>query len=298
MPVRVNFEDFTRIVTSFDLKKFLLKLKILKEGFFVLENYSLPQTVRCKDDMGDLDPVAALERRQEVILQRLRGLETVLQGLKDTYKTSAMPPNSSGSKSVKRSTGKPVDLGDGVLDLVISADPDQVPYSIFVMFQLLQEKFRVRGSTHVHSSVTSKCATNLFPSGDGRSDYQIILTLIWKKVPNGPELMVNPSKQSAIQGEVNIVRYIRRLLDSTAEAEDPATMATCDEVLDLVQLRIIDGNNKERDSALRTLNSRLGRTSWLVGDSVSSADIAAWSGINQCKLSADLPGNVKKWFKA
>lgn len=71
--------------------------------------------------------------------------------------------------------------GDGVLDLVISADPDQVPYSIFVMFQLLQEKFRVRGSTHVHSSVTSKCATNLFPSGDGRSDYQIILTLIWKK---------------------------------------------------------------------------------------------------------------------
>lgn len=47
-PVRVNFEDFTRIVTSFDLKKFLLKLKILKEGFFVLENYSLPQTVRCK----------------------------------------------------------------------------------------------------------------------------------------------------------------------------------------------------------------------------------------------------------
>lgn len=60
--------------------------------------------------MGDLDPVAALKRRQEVILQRLRGLETVLQGLKDTYKTSAMPPNSSGSKSVKRSTGKPVDL--------------------------------------------------------------------------------------------------------------------------------------------------------------------------------------------
>lgn len=60
--------------------------------------------------MGDLDPVAALERRQEVILQRLRGLETVLQGLKATYKTSATPPVSSGSKSVKRSTGKPVDL--------------------------------------------------------------------------------------------------------------------------------------------------------------------------------------------
>lgn len=68
--------------------------------------------------MGDLDPVAALERRQEVILQRLRGLETVLQGLKDTYKTSAMPPNSSGSKSVKRSTGKPVDLVRNILTIV------------------------------------------------------------------------------------------------------------------------------------------------------------------------------------
>ncbi|XP_061191156.1 aminoacyl tRNA synthase complex-interacting multifunctional protein 2-like [Saccostrea echinata] len=253
----------------------------------------------CSTD--DLDPVTALERRQEVILQRLEGLKNVLQGLKSRYKSPDTPSASVTSKAPsasKRAAGKPMDLGDGVLDLVVNADPDQVPFSLFVMFKLLQEKFRVRGVTHVHSSVTSKCATNLFPPSDGRCDYQIILTLIWKKVSNGPELMVNPLRQSVIQGEVNIVRYLRRLLDPSAETEDPVTLATCDELLDLVQSRLIDGNNKERDAALRTLNARLGRSSWLVGDSLSSADIAAWSGINQSKLSSDLPVNVKKWFKA
>lgn len=117
-------------------------------------------------------------------------------------------------------------------------------------------------------------------------------------VPSGPELMVNPAKQSLIQGEVNIVRYLRRLLDPAAEAEDPITMATCDEVLDLVQLRVLDGNHKERDAALRTLNSRLGRNPWLVGNSPSTADITTWSAIKQCKLSADLSANVKKWFSS
>jgi aminoacyl tRNA synthase complex-interacting multifunctional protein 2 len=110
--------------------------------------------------------------------------------------------------------------------------------------------------------------------------------------------MVTPSRQSVIRGEVNVIRYIRRLLDPSAETQDPVTMAVCDEVLDLVQSRLMEGSSKERDSALRTLNSRLGRTSWLVGNSMSSADIAAWSGINHCKMSADLPANVKKWFKA
>lgn len=122
--------------------------------------------------------------------------------------------------------------------------------------------------------------------------------LSYSAVPSGPQLVVSPLRQSVIQGEVNMIRYIRRLLDPTAETRDPVTMAICDEVLDLVQSRLIDGNSKERDAALRTLNSRLGRTSWLVGNSMSSADIAAWSGINHCKLAADLPANVKKWFKA
>ena len=71
--------------------------------------------------------------------------------------------------------------GDGVLDIVVSADPEHVPYSVLVMLKLLQEKFRVRSSTHTHSSVTAKCPTYLTPSSNDRSNYQIILTLIWKK---------------------------------------------------------------------------------------------------------------------
>lgn len=87
--------------------------------------------------MGDLDPVAALERRQEVILQRLRGLETVLQGLKATYKTSTTPPVSSGSKSVKRSTGKPVDLVRNMFKHCMDFQYLIIPFNSFPHLYLL-----------------------------------------------------------------------------------------------------------------------------------------------------------------
>lgn len=87
--------------------------------------------------MGDMDPVAALERRQEVILQRLRGLETVLQGLKATYKTSTTPPVSSGSKSVKRSTGKPVDLVRNMFNHCMDFQYIVVPFNSFPHLYLI-----------------------------------------------------------------------------------------------------------------------------------------------------------------
>ena len=60
--------------------------------------------------MNELDPVTALERRQEIILKKLEGLNKVLEGLKSSYKTSETPTASSGSKTAKRSAGKPLDL--------------------------------------------------------------------------------------------------------------------------------------------------------------------------------------------
>jgi aminoacyl tRNA synthase complex-interacting multifunctional protein 2 len=66
-----------------------------------------------------------------------------------------------------------------------------------------------------------------------------------------------------------------------------------DSMLDL-HSTLRNGNNKERAAVLRTLNSKLGKNEWLVGSSVSLADIVLWSGI--VANSLDAPGNVKKWL--
>lgn len=58
----------------------------------------------------DLDTVTSLERRQEVILQRLECLKNVLQGLKSKYKTPDTPDTSVTSNLNNRPAGKPMDL--------------------------------------------------------------------------------------------------------------------------------------------------------------------------------------------
>lgn len=72
---------------------------------------------------------------------------------------------------------------------------------------------------------------------------------------------VNPLRQTHISGEVNIVRYISRLfpLSSPYNYEASGTFAAITEVdhmLDQLARQLADGNNKERQAALRQLNGR------------------------------------------
>ena len=263
----------------------------------------------------ETDPLAALERKQNEIFNRLNGLKDMVNQLSTKYKSNIDMTSSKGvmtsSKTVQvqgsesdQSTvplvsQQKVDLGDVIHDLVVSADPESPPLSLLVLYKVASEKFKVFASTFVHSSVIKMPPSlqNVFQNGDrsSREGNDVAFTLVWKKVENGPTLMVNPQNQTLIEGESNIARYIQRLLNPDFDRCVVAS-TKIDEWLDLAE-QYVRGNKKENAAVLKSLNSKLGSSEWLVGNSVSLADIVMWSVVNQGKAQKDSPANVKNWLK-
>ena len=107
--------------------------------------------------------------------------------------------------------------------------------------------------------------------------------------------MVSPSEQTPIQGEANIARFLARLLRPPYDDTDIIRATEIDNLVDLAY-PLTKGNNKERAAVLRTLNAKLGKSAWLVGDEITLADIVLWGAIMQTGQFEGAPGNVKKWL--
>ena len=108
-------------------------------------------------------------------------------------------------------------------------------------------------------------------------------------------MMLSPNIQTRVYGEANVARYLARLLNPAYDAGDIVTAAETDQWLDCAT-QVIHGNNKERASVLRLINSRLGKHAWLVGSGLTLADIVLWSALQQCKMTQAVSGNVKQWL--
>lgn len=108
-------------------------------------------------------------------------------------------------------------------------------------------------------------------------------------------MMLSPNVQTRVYGEANVARYLARLLNPAYDAVDVVTAAEIDHWLDQAT-QVIHGNNKERAAVLRMINARLGKHPWLVGSDLTLADIVMWSGLQQCKMTQAIPGNVKRWL--
>ena len=108
-------------------------------------------------------------------------------------------------------------------------------------------------------------------------------------------MMLSPNIQTQIYGEANVARYLARLINPAFYMADIVTAVEVDNWLDHAT-QVIHGSNKERAGVLRTINARLGRHSWLVGSSLTLADVVMWSALQQCKMTQAVPGNVKKWL--
>ncbi|XP_060074841.1 myb-like protein X isoform X2 [Ylistrum balloti] len=238
--------------------------------------------------------VAALESKQTAILQRLGELKGVLEQLNKKYGSATTVSSSTTSSTM-------ILPGGVVHDIVINADPENPPVIVFVLFTLLKERCRVYGSSLVHSSVVSvpDQLRNVFSDQDNncpRGSHQVAITLIWKKVENGPNLIVSPHNQTTIQGEVNIARYIMRLINQNYDNSDPVASTQIDEWLDSAQQQLHHGNVKQKAAAVKSLNARLGRNDWLVGSEMSLADMVMWAALFQTNQMSNAPNNVKKWL--
>jgi aminoacyl tRNA synthase complex-interacting multifunctional protein 2 len=255
---------------------------------------------------GDtVDPVILeLEKRQASIIARLEQLKNQVDELTQNQAGDAKTVPSSGAVWSINGTlqcSDSVVAGDTIRDIVINANPANPPYSLFILQQMLAKQYKVLSSSYAHSSAldVSDKLRNIYATNGiagNRNQHQFAFTLIWKDVSPSPSLMVQPQKQTLIQGEAAVARYLARLLQPSYENGSIIIATEIDSMLDLAS-QLLRGNKSEKAAVMKALNGRLGRSQWLVGNSLSLADIVVWSAIQQSGQTATAPSNVSKWLK-
>lgn len=261
---------------------------------------------RVSADGSTLDHVEELEMRQEKILAKLADLRRTLDELTEKYGARPAVVDAGVTKTLSSEVkqvpsakvGSP--FGSGIHDIVINADPSSPPLSLFVAFEMLKQTYKVLATSYVHSSVKDldRRLCDIVRNGSQvtRGDHQIALSLVWKQVDDGPELVVSPSKQFIIQGEVNIIRYINRIMNPSFDSEDILLATTFDDWLDIAEKQLLNGNSKQRTAAVKSLNNRLKKNEFLIGLEMSLADVVMWSALHQSQEADGAPDNVQKWM--
>lgn len=110
-----------------------------------------------------------------------------------------------------------------------------------------------------------------------------------------PVLRVNPSQQTPIIGECNIARYMARLLSPSYDAKDAATSTQIDMLVDLADGQL-STDAIQKGNFLKTISGHLGKSQWVLGESLTVADIVLWSALHQSKLVGQAPDNVTRWI--
>jgi len=112
-------------------------------------------------------------------------------------------------------------------------------------------------------------------------------------VKHGASLIVNPCKQTPILGEVNIARYLARLLTPRYD-DDIVTATQIDSILDHAAA-VLHGS--DTSAIVKSLGQLLARKRWFVGNERPSlADIVMWSAVKQRCSDAMVPDNVCQWL--
>ncbi|XP_043091481.1 aminoacyl tRNA synthase complex-interacting multifunctional protein 2 isoform X2 [Puntigrus tetrazona] len=263
------------------------------------------------DGNGEVDPaLQALEDRQDEVLRRLQELKATVDGLAKTVTTpdadldastlSSAPaqPAFRGTAHLDSLLGK--DLG-ALRDVVINANPAHPPLSLLVLHGLLCQRYQVLSSVHVHSSVSAvpppllSCLGPRHRDSYARQRFQLGFTLIWKDVAK-LQMKFNTQSMCPIEGEANVARFLFRLLG--AAPQDPVAATQMDGWIDMAVFQLAEGGSKERAAVLRSLNSALGRSPWLVGQELSLADIVCACCVLRAGPAASAPANVQHWLKS
>nr|XP_034988123.1 aminoacyl tRNA synthase complex-interacting multifunctional protein 2 isoform X2 [Zootoca vivipara] len=258
----------------------------------------------------EVDPaLQALESRQEDILKRLYELKAAVDGLSKMIQTPDADfdatniiqadehiPLSASAAELDNLLGK--DYG-ALKDIVINANPDHPPLSLLILHCLLCERYKILSAVHTHSSVKSvpenllKCFGD-HPKKQSRHEYQLGFTLIWKDVPKS-QMKFSVQTMCPIEGEGNIARFLFSLL---GQKHNAVTATLIDSWVDTAIFQLQEGSNKEKAAVLRSMNAALGKSSWLVGNELTVADVVAWCALQQTGSTNAVPANVQKWLKS
>jgi len=271
-------------------------------------------------DLSDEEVKAlkALRTDQLSMLSTLDQLREQVETLKRTVGADQLPKDvvdaieASLSACSTSAAGVPPTLDDAVIrDIVVCAHPDHPPLAVLVYFEMLKQFFKVTGSVHAHSSVSSvpKSLSDSFSSNGSnftsgiargvasRAAFDLAMTLVWKDVAHGSEMMVAPHRQAKIRGDSAICRYLARICQPyDGEGCDAVRATEIDMWIDSAKC----SSEKEFAGLLKSLSSRLSSSrQWIVGGSISLADVINWALIRSSPFAKKhpLPPNVESWRK-
>jgi len=229
--------------------------------------------------------IQAISVRQDAILARLGQLKDQVNAYKQSL---GLPPVGEPKQQVNVSR---------TADLVVRCSPSSPALSLPAVFSLLTESgLSVHTSSHTHSSITGDHKLScLLPVTDvARATAQVRLTLIWTEVDDC-ELMVSPLTQTVIKGEVNMLRYLARLFPSILSYENDEPHVV-DSLLDSVSsLRWVVP--RSRQPLLRTMASRLSKGGYLTGPTLTIADLALYTTLQNLNLVKELQPELSAWFQ-
>jgi len=198
-----------------------------------------------------------------------------------------------------------VRTGPPAVDLVVSASPKQPPLSVFAIQHLLCARKNPHSiAVFVHSSLKAQVPPRLakgfqqVQQGNNKP-VPVTITLVWKEVEHGPTMALNPG-HCHLHGEATIGRFLcRTLLPDLYAALTVDEVAEVDMWLDVALSRLASGNSKEKALALKTINTQLQKSEWLVGNKMTLADICIASTLVKTNIRAigSVSQHVETWLK-
>jgi len=195
-----------------------------------------------------------LTKRHSDILEKLELIQRKLEGLKIKSDRSQVKPHQNGVP--KSDDGSGCIKEGGCQEVVVKCDPEHPPWVLLpAIAAFRKEGISVMCSSSTHSSLLPSPAlhsagrpavdprlaalfcSNSVPGGD-RSSHQLLISVIWRAGERidkmGCRTVVAPLTSAPIRGQMNLLRYLYRLLPhSPYESLSLAETEACDALLDL-----------------------------------------------------------------
>jgi len=240
------------------------------------------------------EEMTTIENEQARILEGLSQLNALIDQIRKSILEEKPRAQKAHAQKASFGTCRSPSEFPCVHDIVVNANPSSPPFSLLALQKAWSSLVDVNISCHVHSS--AKGAPQGWPGSlDTKTEgsaQQINVRLVWKEISGDCELIVSPIKAVPLLGEVNLLRLLKRWHFSEG---DPLVEVKVDDALDQIHRLSVKGDAGEdvTNSLLRLLSAS---KHWIVGDSPSIADIAAWSLIKRKNVTFPPNSPASQWL--
>ena len=248
--------------------------------------------------------ISELKSRQDNVFLKIKALEKNIAKLATVYGLqNVLNPVKTLSicQSLLKENHKHIQ-DKNILDIVIEVHPSSMPFTAFVLCEQLVQKYGGVIKTYVHSNISHELPRNICTfihslKQECLSSHHFRINVIFKHLDKScrPRLKVDVVKQSPIIGEINIIRYLLRLINPFLEIDDIIQATIIDQHLDEVNFNLNQNDSRQTDRYLKKLDLVFDKNDWLTGEKPCVADLFLWTLLDEVKFSKYFSKNIKNW---